>query len=254
MKAYPFLFTKNRFLENGPVVQPDFFDREAALFLGDVARGQPMTATGQAYYLACDHSTLGPLHVVFRKRLATAADLGQAGTEPLGDESGRRFYHTEGFVVRGAEPGFEKDFAYSPAHLNAAHEVLLPKFRRFWRSKEWRDAQCLSSLSIDLTPDLAHKLLLLPQNAFSAHAMSNLAQEAAETAAKGAASAAHEAETAEKAAASAGREGRPSARELRPPISNQTLVFAAVALAALGAFIAARLWRRHHRRTILILR
>jgi hypothetical protein len=239
MKAYPFLFTKNRFLENGPVVQPDFFDRDAALFLGDVVRGQPMTATGQAYYLASDHSKLGPLHVVFRKRLATAADLGQAGTEPLGDKSGRRFYHTEGFVVRGAEPGF----AYSPAHLDAAHEALLPKFQRFWRSKEWRDTQCLSSLSIDLTSDPAHKLTLLPQNAFSAQAMSSMARQAAETAAKGAG---HEAEIVEKAAASAGREGRASARELRPPLSNQMLVFAAGALVALGAFIAARLWRRHH--------
>src|SRR5690348_13187050 len=169
MKAYPFLFTKNKFFEDGPVVLPDFFDRKAALFIGDVARGQPMTATSQAYYLASDHSKLGPLHVVFRKRLATAADLGQAGTEPLGDESGRRIYHTEGFVVRGAEPDFEKGFAYSPAHLDAAHEALLPKFQQFWlcREGEWRNAQTLSSLRIDLTSDPAHKLTLLPQNAFS---------------------------------------------------------------------------------------
>jgi hypothetical protein len=35
------------------------------------------------------------------------------------------------FFARGAEPGL----AYSRAHLNAAREALMPKFKQFLKSK-----------------------------------------------------------------------------------------------------------------------
>jgi hypothetical protein len=259
MKAYPFLMSKNLFLpgEAHPVVMPDFIrDRESALFLlGDTQRGSPLTAAGEpAHYLVQNHSALGPLHVVFRRRVATVDDLGPKGSEQIGvkagtnrlrDESGRDLTVTEGFVVRASDAGFEKDFAYSQAHLDAAREAMLPKFQEFWPSKEWGDAQAFSSTSINLTSDPAHKLPLIAQNALAEQTLRGTAPAAAEAATKtGAQGATKATATVEKAAESATREERSwMRRNFRLSGRNQKLVFATVALVALGGFVAARHWR-----------
>jgi hypothetical protein len=256
MKAYPFLMSKNLFLpgEAHPVVMPDFIrDIESArLLYGDTQRGYPITAAGEpAHYLVQNNSTLGPLHVVCRRRLATVADLGPEGSEQIGvkagtnrlrDESGRDLSVTEGFIVRASDAGFEKDFAYSQAHLDAARAAMLPKFREFWPSKEWDSARYASSMNLDLTSDPSHKLPLVAENTLAEQTLRGTAPAVAEAVTK--TDAQKVGITVEKAAKSAAREGRSLLqRILHPSGTNQKLVFAAVALVAFGGFVAARHWR-----------
>jgi hypothetical protein len=96
------------------------------------------------------HSTLGPLHVVFRNRPATASDLGHA-PDALFPE-----WVTEGLIARGPE----LRFAYSQAHFEAAREAVMAKLRQYEQAAAWGEADALCNMKLHLTADASPKMQL----------------------------------------------------------------------------------------------
>jgi hypothetical protein len=105
MEAWPFLFSKSAGMERKVIVMPEVLRGEdAARLIAHVTAptlSDGETKAGEALFLReMPHSTLGPLHVVFRNRRATASDLGDPPDDLFPE------WVTEGFIARGAEPRF----------------------------------------------------------------------------------------------------------------------------------------------------
>jgi hypothetical protein len=129
--------------------------------------------------------------------------------------------------MHGAWP----DFAFSQAHMDAAHEAVIPKFKKFWDSKQWGDSKVASSLKLNLTPDASPKLALLRY--FRSK------EEAAATAERLRATWKAEAErAAENAATGASRWSERLRGAGSESGTKQAVIFGAVALVALGALLS----------------
>jgi hypothetical protein len=155
MEAWPFLFSKSAGMERKAIAMPEVLRGEdAARLIAHVTAptlSDGETKAGEALFLReVPHSTLGPLHVVFRNRQATASDLGHA-PDGLFPE-----WVTEGLIARGAEPRF----AYSQAHFEAAREVGTAKLRQCEQAVAWGEADALCDLKLQLTTDASSKMNL----------------------------------------------------------------------------------------------
>jgi len=119
--------------------------------------------------------------------------------------------------------------------MDAAHEAVLPKFKKFWDSRQWRDGKSASGLSLNLEPDTCPKLALLRY------------YRSTEEAAAGAESmrAAWKID-AEKAAEKAAAKWSQRLRKAIPEsAAKQAVIFGTVALVALGGVGAAHRRLQH---------
>jgi hypothetical protein len=104
MQAFPFLFSKNPAVGRKAIVLPGFLNgeegRRLVSHLTTVTLARGYTEPGQALYVeGLHHPQLGPLHVVFRNRRATTADLGRTEAHPEILNAGRGpVYLSEGFI------------------------------------------------------------------------------------------------------------------------------------------------------------
>jgi|SRR5579863_3116950 len=155
MDAWPFLFSKSAGSERRVVVLPELLKGEAAARLiphvTAATLSEGATGSGEALLLReVPHSTLGPLHVVFRNRPVTKAELGHAPDDLFPE------FVTEGFIARGAEP----PAGYSQAHLDAASKAVAGKLTQCERSNTWGESDALSDLKLELGADASAKLNL----------------------------------------------------------------------------------------------
>ncbi|MBY8877252.1 hypothetical protein [Actinacidiphila acidipaludis] len=125
---WPFLISRGRRSGFQVVAAPDFLcDAGLVDLLWETAGGSPM-APGQARRRAVKGTAVGDFAVLFRVRLAEAADLGAEGDRPR-DEHGRPVPVVEGVVERAAQAGTVTDDV-----LGRGAEECAGHLREFWRA------------------------------------------------------------------------------------------------------------------------
>ena len=126
IQAWPFLVSRNQFLDYRTVVAPDFLcEAKIAGLLAKVAEGDP----DNIYYREIVASKVGDLTIVYRVVEALAKDVGNENEGILKDSFGREIYLIEGFVLKGIQSspalGLENlDFIH---HQSLHHLPHLPR-------------------------------------------------------------------------------------------------------------------------------
>ena len=128
IQAWPFLVSRNRYLDYRTVVAPKFIcDAKIANLLARVAEGD-LTEPGQGFMRKVIGSKAGDFTIIFRVVKATKKKLNpEAENEILKDQFGREIYIIEGIVVKGIE---EIVVAYQV--FEEAHEQLTASYQEFW--------------------------------------------------------------------------------------------------------------------------
>ncbi|NEQ12001.1 MAG: WD40 repeat domain-containing protein, partial [Moorea sp. SIO4E2] len=102
INAWPFLVSRNRYLDYRTVVAPDFIcDAKIANLLARVTDGD-LTEPGKGFIRQIAGTEAGDFTIVFRIIQATEKDLNsKEGDDILKDEFGRKIYLIEGVVIQG---------------------------------------------------------------------------------------------------------------------------------------------------------
>jgi hypothetical protein len=128
IQAWPFLVSRNSYLDYRTIVAPDFICREEiSSLLARVAEGN-LTEQGFALYRIVYGSKANDFTIVFRVVRATKKEIGQlSGDEVLKDQFGREIHLIEGIVLRDvSEMSIPKEV------LDQAHLQLTESYRQFW--------------------------------------------------------------------------------------------------------------------------
>jgi hypothetical protein len=242
MEAWPFLISKSPGKDRKLVVLPEILKGEDAarliphLTTATLADGE--TKAGAALLLReVPHSTLGPLHVVFRNRLATREELGRAPDDLFPDVV------TEGFVAGGAGPRL----GYSQAHLDRAVTALAGRLLQSEQAKTEKEGGAFSALNVDLVPDSGPKIKLTAVHRSNGVARAHYEDlscawqtEARNETRRGAA--------VDKAGADAISWSERVRRIFPESGPKRALLFVAVTGVTLGGLVAWQNWKHRHRR------
>lgn len=162
IKIWPFLVSKNCFLDHGPVVVPSFLTstREDVWLLADVAGGD---ATPTNQYLVRDvfDNAKRVLTVLYRVVQATD-DNGLV----VRDDFDRPILWIEGGVTTDTISFMKESF--DPNDLARLHEYLKLEFWRFWNKTD-RDQLPVPSSSMDFVLESGNTsdLVLIPEEPYS---------------------------------------------------------------------------------------
>ena len=143
MKVWPFIISGNPYLENRPVVVPDFVKEAGAEREIIRAAGGFNTAEGEAIYFKGYREGLGIIDMVFRVTHATAQMAQLQGGAILTDKQGRAIRVIAGFAFK------ERSSAeFSQSQLDAAFSAVAVHFPRYWLEEVNWDS--LPSTAFDL--------------------------------------------------------------------------------------------------------
>ena len=128
-KAWPFLVSRNPYLDYRTVVAPDFIcQAKISKLLARVVEGD-LTEPNQAIIRQVVNSKAGDFTIVFQVVTAKERDIDTEGNDKvLKDQFGREIYLFEGIVLQ--EIGETKLFK---KYLEIAHEKLMESYRKFWK-------------------------------------------------------------------------------------------------------------------------
>lgn len=129
IKVWPFLISRNRYLDYRTVVAPDFIcEAKVSNLLARVAEGE-LTDPGQGIMRNIIGSKAGNFTIAFRVIKATEKDINPTGENNiLKDQFGREIYMFEGIVARG----IREDFIISDGDFQEVHQQLTASYREFW--------------------------------------------------------------------------------------------------------------------------
>lgn len=129
IKVWPFLVSRNSYLDYRTVVAPDFIcEAKKTNILARAAEGE-LTSSGQGIIRNIIGSKVGDFTIVFRVIKAMEKDINPSGEDNvLKDQFGREIYIFEGIVVKGIKEGFtifDRDFL-------EVHQRLATRYEKFW--------------------------------------------------------------------------------------------------------------------------
>ncbi len=128
LKAWPFLVSRNRYLDYRTVVAPDFMcEAKIPNLLARVAEGD-LTEPGQAIIRQVVNSKVDDFTIVFQVVITKKKDIDPEGNDRvLLDQFAREIYLFEGVVIQGIGDVYliDKD-------LEKAHEISIEVYRKFW--------------------------------------------------------------------------------------------------------------------------
>ena len=129
IKVWPFLISRNRYLDYRTVVAPDFIcEAKVSNLLARVAEGE-LTDQGQGIMRNIIGSKAGDFTIVFQVVTAKERDINTEGNDRvLKDQFGREIYIFEGIVAKGIREGF----AISDSDFQEVHQQLTAKYEDFW--------------------------------------------------------------------------------------------------------------------------
>ena len=129
IEIWPFLVSRNTYLDYRTVVAPDFIcETKISNLLARVVEGE-LTRAGQAIIRQVVNSKAGDFTIAFRVIKATEKDINATGENNiLKDQFGREIYIFEGIVTKG----IRSDFILSERNFQEVHEQLIPSYRKFW--------------------------------------------------------------------------------------------------------------------------
>ena len=148
-QAWPFLVSRNLYLDYRTIVAPDFICREKIQnLLARVAEGN-LTDPGSAISRTVHGSKADDFTIIFRVVRATKKEISIAdGDEVLKDQFGREIDLIEGIVLRGVS-----GVSIPQNVLDQAHLQLTESYRQFWDSLEPPSVIPSSSFSWTLNGD-----------------------------------------------------------------------------------------------------
>ncbi len=128
-KAWPFLVSRNRYIDYRTIVAPDFIcDAKISNLLARVAEGD-LTEPNQAIIRQVVNSKVDDFTIVFQVVTAKEKDIDTEGNDRvLIDQFGREIYLFEGVVIKGIGDVYliDKD-------LEKAHKKSMKIYRKFWK-------------------------------------------------------------------------------------------------------------------------
>ncbi|NET65308.1 MAG: hypothetical protein F6K63_13335 [Moorea sp. SIO1G6] len=159
INAWPFLVSRNRYLDYRTVVAPDFIcDAKIANLLARVTDGD-LTEPGKGFIRQIAGTEAGDFTIVFRIIQATEKDLNsKEGDDILKDEFGRKIYLIEGVVIQGIKS--KNQVSISNQKLEDVHQRLTEGYTEFWEHIDPHPAIASSILSLSTMDDSSSPLLL----------------------------------------------------------------------------------------------
>ncbi|MEK0194662.1 WD40 repeat domain-containing protein [Microcoleus anatoxicus] len=143
LDCWPFLVSRNRYLDYRTIVAPDFMCEVGAASILAETVGGSLTAENVAFYLEIHKSKVGRLTIVFRVIETTLEDMEIEGSGVLKDKQGREILLREGIVIKGLVP----DVIVTKDALEIAHGMIIQPYREFWecsRSEPASPSVCFS--------------------------------------------------------------------------------------------------------------
>jgi hypothetical protein len=128
IEAWPFLVSRNRYLDYRTVVAPKFIcEAGISNLLARVADGD-LTQSGCAYIRRVQGSKAGDFSIIFQVVEATEKDINPEGeNQVIKDQFGREIYLLEGILVKQFG-----DVNVTQEYLEKAHDMLVISYRQFW--------------------------------------------------------------------------------------------------------------------------
>lgn len=142
IKAWPFLISRNRYLDYRTVVAPDFISGTTTFLARAV--GGDLSEDGQANYREIHNSKDGDMTLIFRVIEANSTDIGEEGSETLKDSFGRAISLIEGIIVQGRH----SSILVNQEIFNYVHTEVVTYYRNFW--SQMTPETALPSLSFEL--------------------------------------------------------------------------------------------------------
>ena len=129
IEVWPFLVSRNRYIDYRTIVAPDFIcDAKIANLLARAAEGE-LTEPGQGIIRQVIGSKARDFTIAFRVIKAIEKDINPTGENNfLKDQFGREIYLFEGIVARG----IREDFFVSDRNFQKAHYQLTTCYQKFW--------------------------------------------------------------------------------------------------------------------------
>lgn len=155
-QVWPFLISRNRYLDYRTVVAPDFIcNVKNSNLLARVAEGE-LTEKGKGFIRHIKGSKVGNFTIAFRVIKALEQDIDiTKGSNSLKDQFGREIYIFEGIVTKE----IIKDLAINEDHFQKIHQRLISRYAEFWSLVEPAPAVPSHEFSLD-TEDVTNPIVL----------------------------------------------------------------------------------------------
>ena len=147
IEVWPFLVSRNPYLDYRTVVAPDFIcELKIPNLLARLAEGE-LSRVGYAIIRHVIGSKAGDLTVAFRVIKAMEKDIEPTGENNiLKDQFGREIYIYEGILARG----LLREFRIDDRNLQEIHQQLTASYREFWDLINPTPAIASSSFPLDM--------------------------------------------------------------------------------------------------------
>lgn len=147
IKVWPFLISRNLYLDYRTVVAPDFIcELKIANLLAIVTEGE-LTQPGQGFVRHIIGSKVGNFTIAFRVIKATKQDINlNDNNHVLKDQFGREIYIFEGIITQGIKDNFQ----VSENSFENIHQKLMMSYQKFWNLFEPTSAISSKSFILDI--------------------------------------------------------------------------------------------------------
>lgn len=142
-EAWPFLVSRNRYLDYRTVVAPGFITGSSTFLSRTV--GGDLSKRGQATCREIHGSRDGDITLVFRVIEANGIDIGKPNDPVLKDSFGRTIYLIEGIAIRGKG----LDLWVREKTFDQVHQQIIGCYRAFWNIETPAQAFLLNSFIFD---------------------------------------------------------------------------------------------------------
>lgn len=150
MKGWPFLVSRNQYIDYRTVVAPDFICNAGVSYILARTESGDLTNQGEAFFRTIEGSNAGSFTMVYQVVEATEQDKdinSQGGNAVLKDSFGREIYLIKGFVLNGKH-SYENTKLYQK-NIDKSYDYSVESYRKFWKNTD-SDFQITSSEEIDL--------------------------------------------------------------------------------------------------------
>lgn len=147
IEAWPFLVSRNTYLDYRTVIAPDFIcDAGISSLLARVAEGE-LTKPNELIVRKIVNTKSGDFTIVFQVVIAKEKDIySEGGNKELVDQFGREIYLFNGIFING----IGDDFVYiSEKDIEIAYEKSVEAYREFWNLVKPESAILSSQFSIE---------------------------------------------------------------------------------------------------------
>ncbi|MEI1375673.1 hypothetical protein PQG02_03220 [Nostoc sp. UHCC 0926] len=148
MNAWPFLVSRNQYIDYRTVVAPDFIcNAGISSILARTADGD-LTEPGNAFIRTIEGSKAGSFTIVFQVVEATEQDINYpGGNAVLKDSFGREIYLIKGFVLKGKHN--YRDTEVYQKHIDKSYEYSVESYRQFWQATDYNATISSEAFSLE---------------------------------------------------------------------------------------------------------